>query len=192
MADFAYIRSHLAGAWEVMNGRDSGLRRLDLSADGFWRSFLVLLLILPLVGIATIGQRVIGAEVGATMQPVSGAYISWTVFGAVVDWLSFPLVFGVLARPLGLSRTFVAFIVARNWSALITAGIAAAVYLIYALRLLPAETAPYAILLVLIVTLRFSYKVARVALDAPVSVALPVVVLDLLLSVLVQALLGGV
>lgn len=191
MIDISYIRANLAGAWAVMLGREEGLSRLDLTADGFWRSFAVILLILPFVVVTMLGEHIIVSAVGAALPPMEGADFAWAFLVMLADWIAFPVILAILARPLGLAQNYGRFVIARNWSAFITAALAAVLYSIYIAGIVPAGTAPYAILGLLIVSLRFAYKVAKIGLGVPPAVALPVVLVDFLLSLLIQGSLGG-
>ena len=51
-----YIGENLAGAWAVMRGRREGLARLDLSIEGFWRSFAAIVLLIPFAFLAWLSQ----------------------------------------------------------------------------------------------------------------------------------------
>ena len=186
-----YIRANVSGAWAVMNGQSEGLGRLDLSIEGFWRSFGVIILILPLIVIAMFGERSIVAHVQAEVPPLTGGRIAYNLAVIVFDWLAFPTVFAVLARVLGLSHRYGRFIIARNWATLVTAAIATPVYLLHLAGVLPPTVVPLVLLIVLGVSLRFAYLIARIALDVPVSLALPIVLVDFLLSILIQGLLGS-
>ena len=50
----AYLRDNLAGAWQVMLGRSQGLNRLDISLDGFWRSFAAITLLIPFTSMSLV------------------------------------------------------------------------------------------------------------------------------------------
>lgn len=189
MIDAAEIRNHLAGAWALMNNRADGLKLLDTSVDGFWRSFGAILLIIPFAIVAVIGERtLIPTE---HVQPLSGAVFARHALLLVTDWVAFPLVFAALARPLGLGRNYVPFIVARNWAAVITTAIASMAYGMIVTGIVPAGGAPLLLVFVLGLALRFSYCIARTTLGVPPGVAIPIVVLDLLLSLMLEGIFGG-
>jgi hypothetical protein len=204
---FRYIRDSLAGAFEVMLGRPEGLNRLDTSIDGFWRSFGAIVFIVPFALLALISQQPLLTEAGSPpeiatesgpspspeaepvpAEPLTGADVALDGIALLVDWFAFPLFFAVLARPFGLASHYVPFIVARNWASVIIGAMVAVVHVLHLLGMLPTAAMPYALLVAIAVSLRFSYVIARTALFVSVAVALPIVILDLLLSLTIWSL----
>jgi hypothetical protein len=183
-----YLRDSLAGAWTIMRGRREGLARLDLSIEGFWRSFGAIVLLIPFAALALLSQqRMVEAAGDGVDAPggLAGGGIGVEAVAFLADWVLFPLVFAVLARPLGLGARYVPFIVARNWAAVILAAMLAVVHAVHVLGIVPTALAPYLLIAALAVALRFSYVVAKTALDVPIGVALGAVVLDFLISLMV-------
>lgn len=117
------IQSYLAAAWDLMRGRPDALRRLDLSADGFWNSFLAIPLAAPpllLIWIAATNNLMAHDSVTHTR----GGIILSNVLVDLVGW-TFPLVaLGVVARWMGVADRFVAYVVASNWGSVIIAWLA--------------------------------------------------------------------
>ncbi len=113
-------------SWRVMKGEAEALQQFDLSADGFWRSFLVIFLLLPFYFLSLISEQSLMLEINlergqeAAEIATGGAllYIGKTL-SLFVDWVTFPLVLAVLAGSIGLKRTYGPYIVVRNWSTLI-------------------------------------------------------------------------
>ena len=178
------LASNLAGAWAIMRGRADGLTRLDLSLEGFWRSFAAIVLLAPFAVLALISQQRLAAAAGE--DPATGG-LGLEAVALLVDWLAFPLVFAILARPLGVGGRYVPFIVARNWASVIIAAMVAVVHGAHVLALVPSQFAPVLLFVAVAVALRFSYVIARTTLGVPVAVAIPIVVLDLLISLTVWA-----
>ena len=168
-----------------MRGRPEGLNRLDLSIEGFWRSFAAIGLVIPFAALGFISQARLAASAGeGSVEPVGGGFGAEAV-ALIADWLTFPLVFAVLARALGLGARYVPFIVARNWASVIIAALVSVIHAAHLVGLLPPALASFALLVAVAVALRFSYVIARTALAAPLSVALPIVMLDFLISLTV-------
>ncbi len=182
MSLFGNLGDNLAGAWLVMRGRAEGLSRLDLSLEGFWRSFAAILLIVPFAILGLISQReLVPEDVGAPAD----AGIGLEAVALLGDWLTFPLVFAVIARPLGLTARYVPFIVARNWASVLITAMVSFVHAGHVVGLLPSEFASLLLFVAVAIALRFSYVIARTTLAVPMSVALPIVLLDLLISLTV-------
>jgi hypothetical protein len=182
MNAFAKLSDNLAGAWQVMLGRAEGLNRLDLSIEGFWRSFAAIALIAPLAALGFISQAKLAESVADQSVEVAGGGFAPEVAALLADWVTFPLVFAVIAGPLGVGARYVPFIVARNWGAVIIAALVSIIHAAHIVGLLPSALTSFLLLAAVAVALRFSYVIARTALAAPVTVALPVVLLDFLIS----------
>lgn len=180
MKAFADLGENIAGAWMVMRGRPEGLNRLDLSLEGFWRSFAVIVLVAPFALLGLISQSRLVEEPGSAMLPGDGFGLE--VLALLADWFTFPILFAAMAKPLGLGARYVPFIVARNWASLVVAALISVIHAAHVLGLLPAPMASLLLLAAIPVALHFSYMVARTSLGIPVAVALPIVILDFLIS----------
>ena len=188
MGGLTAVRDNLAGALEVMLGRPEGLNRLDTSLDGFWRSFGAVVLVAPFALLSLLSQQPLAVEAGRPPAPLTGARLALYGIALLVDWFAFPLVFALLARPFGLGSRYVPFIVARNWASVIIGAMVAVVHVLHLLGVLPTVLLPYALLVAIAVSLRFSYVIARTTLLVSMAMALPIVILDLLLSLTIWSL----
>jgi hypothetical protein len=177
MNPIAYVRDNLIGAWHLMFGRPEGLNRLDITLEGFWRSFGAFALILPLFLLANIGF-------GAMLpEEVGNDWLDWVgVLIQGVDWVAFPIVFALIAPRIGLASRYVPFITARNWGAVIVAALYAAGGLPGLLVPVPLIAAAALNVICVAINLRLSYLLARTALVVGPSTAIPVVAMDFLLS----------
>ena len=187
-----YIRDNLAGALEIMLGRPEGLARLDLSLEGFWRSFAAFVLVLPFALLALVSQGRLAAlderRKSCGRRPRSRRRAGdrfWSTGSP------FRCVFALIARPLGLGPRYVPFIVARNWAAVAIGAMMAAIHAAFLIGLLPAQVTVYVLIAFIAVALRFSYVIARIALDVSMRTALPIVVADFLLSLTIWSALDG-
>jgi len=183
----SYIIENLVGAWNVMLGRAEGLNRIDVSLEGFWRSFAAVALIAPFALIILISQRKLSVAAGDALDPLTGGVIAGEGLVLLVDWFTFPLIFALLAGLFGLGSRYVPFIVTRNWASLIIAAGVAVVHALHVIGLLPSSVAPFVMLIALAVALRFSYVIARVALAVSAGLALPIVALDFIVSLMIWA-----
>lgn len=182
MGGFAAIRENLAGAWQLMLGRPEGLNRLDTSLEGFWRSFAAVVLIVPFALLAFQSQGLLAAEAGASVQPATGSGLALQGIALLADWFAFPIVFAAIAKPFGLGSRYVPFIVARNWASVIMTAMIGAAHALHLVGAMSAVVTPFVLIVVFVVTLRFAYVIARIALAVSMGMALPIVMLDLLIS----------
>lgn len=83
---------------------------LDLSADGFLRSFWAPVLALPLNLLVT--------QVWAKAQGGAPASLSGTAISHLFDAAVYPAVLALLARPTGIAQGYGAFVILANWAGL--------------------------------------------------------------------------
>jgi hypothetical protein len=181
----ATIRDNLTGAWQILLGRPEGLSRLDTTIDGFWRSFAAVVLVAPFAFLSLIGPMPAGPEGGEVVETVTGSGLALYAVALLTDWITFPLIFAMIAPAFGLGARYVPFIVARNWASVIIGAIVALVHVPRILGFLPLNATPYLVLAALAVALRLSYVLARTTLGVSVALALPIVILDFLVSLMV-------
>ena len=179
MGPFTNLPANLSGAWDVMNGRTEGLRKFDLTIDGFWASFGAIGLILPVALIALASERVILPAVGGEAVALTGGYVVLRLIAVIVDWLVFPAILALLARPMGIATRYVPYIVARNWAAVLVAAMFAVPHLFHALGVLPTGMLSFILLILFGIAVWFAYIIVRTAMQVPPVLAIPIVVLEL-------------
>ena len=121
-------------------------------------------------------------EAGQSLGAATSGDIVAQALALLVDWVTFPLVFALLARPLGLGARYVPFIVTRNWAAVIAYAIVSVVSVLHILGVLPSVLAALLMYAAIAIYLRFFYVIVRTTLAVPMSVALPIVIVDFLIS----------
>ncbi len=184
------VRS-LSAAWDLFVDRPGAMRGFDLSVDGFWRSFGAVVLVAPSYVLAVLAERRIAIETGLSDQSGASFFVQ-NVLGLGIDWVALPLVLALLAQPLGIARHYPEFVVARNWGAVIAAVPFGAIGLLILVGLLGGELANLLMLASLFVVLRYTYLIARRALDASLGFAIGIVVFDFVLSLMIALTLDGI
>ncbi|ADZ72066.1 hypothetical protein [Polymorphum gilvum] len=187
MVGIAETLRAIEASWALFRGRADAMRGFDLSIGGFWRSFSVVILLVPPLIVTSLAERrliLIEAGVDSGFFPEQAFWQAQVVvFG--LDWILYPFVMAVLAAPLGLSRTYVPFVVARNWTSLLATVPFVIPALLYMAGLIPSGILVLLSIAALAVVAHYRYRVTRISLQASVSVCIGVVVLDLLLSLLI-------
>lgn len=183
----AEISRSVTGVWQAFLGRPDADRYFDTSYAGFWRSFQVIAVIAPLYAIVFVSAyHAIQADEPAVA--IAQADYFWLKAATVaLDWVALPIVLALTARFLGISRTYAAFVVVRNWSAL---PVAALLAVIAGLDLVSAELAPllgWIQLLTIAAAIRLMYVIARRFLEVDFTLAVAVVVFDFALSIFISA-----
>lgn len=182
------ILRSLTGAWHLFLDRADALRYFDVSIDGFWRSFGAIALVAPSYFLIALAERarILADPVNAGFD--SGIFLVNKVVSIGIDWIAFPILFAFIAGPLGFSRSYSAFVVARNWGAVLAVLPFAATALLFLLGIISDGLASFLSLATLIIVIRYSYLIARRALGAEIGVAVAVILSDFALSLSILAL----
>jgi hypothetical protein len=186
------VRS-LTGAWRLLLDRSDALRFFDVSVDGFWRSFGAILLVLPAFILVVLSDR---ARI--LTDAVAGSGFDATTFlvnrglWLLLNWIALPVVLALVAQPLGVTRTYAAYVVARNWCAVLTVAPFGLVALLSLAGLLGDDIASVISLVVIVVVVRFDYLIARRALGADIGLAVGVVLADLAIGLAIGVVVDSV
>lgn len=170
------ITRNLAGAWQVMNGRPAGLAQLDSSIEGFWRSFGAIVLSAPVLVLVLLSQDRIALDLeesSGSILPVPVQMVVW-----LVEWVLFPILLAIVARPIGVARHYVPFIVARNWASVLIMAAYIIPLLAYLAGIVPARGLLFIQFIILVGSGYFFFRIARTALMAPPGMAVAIVVAD--------------
>lgn len=116
MLDADYVQAHLSAAWRIMaTAKGDALPGMDISAEGFWRSFWSILLALPPMLLSWVAAAPDFSE--------EGSALSLTVLRlGVADlaaWLLPIAGLAMVARTVGMGRSFAAYVIATNWGSAI-------------------------------------------------------------------------
>ncbi|MEO8669040.1 MAG: hypothetical protein ABI399_11025 [Bauldia sp.] len=186
MIDPAEIRRSMEAAWLLFLNRADAMRRFDVSVEGCWRSFQAILLIIPIYALTVIvEERRLLTD--AVAEP--DFFGSWFVIGRgvalAVDWVAFPILLALAAPVLGVARSYPAYVVARNWAAVLASLPFGAVALLTIVGLLSNEVGAVLSLIAIGVVLRYNFVVARRALGVGIGLAIALVAADFVLSLLI-------
>ncbi len=182
------IRAALDGSWLLLRNRAEGMAFFDQSVQGFWRSFAVIFLLIPfflLSGQASKEFFFLENLYHPDAFP-NGPYWFAQVVGLVVDWVTLPVLLALLAVPIGISQRYVPFIVTRNWTSLLSSVPYTITCILFLLGIIPPGIAVLLSITCTLVVLWYRFLVTRIALQASTSLAIGVVVLDVVLTLLIS------
>jgi hypothetical protein len=187
------ISRSTGAAVALFRGDPQGLRMLDVSHDGFWRSFQVFFILLPFIGVMILSERsYVLARVPFSEETFpSEWFVLSRLFGFAIDWIAFPVVLAFLARPLGLERRYVPLVVALNWAALVAAVPAVVPHLLQLLGLISEEMTALLQVVALGIVLRYQYMVTRIATGVTIGFAIGLVALNFILTVIVSVIISS-
>ena len=176
----------LYGAYRLARRDPRGLGFFEDSVPAFWRSFAAAVIIAPLYALFLIVAFTSeGTAIGGVRYGVVQA-ISY-----VIGWTAFPLAAFYVCQLLDCEHRFVRYIVAYNWSAVLWNPPQILIALLAVSGAVSAGTGQFLSLMALLLILIYTWFIARTALDVGGIAAVGVVMVDLVLSVLVQALSDG-
>ncbi|MFW5832674.1 MAG: hypothetical protein ACOCYE_01080 [Pseudomonadota bacterium] len=176
------IRRAIGGAIDLLKDDPRGMDAFDLSLPGFVRSFVAVLLVLPVYALVLVVQdRQLGPGVDAT--PVTVRLV-----GYLLQWAAFVCTAVVLAKVLRREAYFVAYVIAANWASVVQIVIVLVVVLLT--TLVPPVLTGLALVLMVVGLLVYDYRVVRIAFAAPGFDGMAVVAIQFMVTLLVQRLVA--
>lgn len=184
----AEIFRGLNAAWRIALFDPAAMRHFDLSERGFWRSFWAFALCLPFLLLSsrlfwfTAPPEQVGDQSFAMLLIVQVGIFA-------LSWGGFLLLMVPVAQLLGLGSQYVPYVIAWNWSqALLHLVMIPPTAVVILLDDASSAATASLGMFALILSVSYSWLVARVALAVGGLLATAVVLLELLVVVLLQAL----
>jgi len=176
----------VSGVWRLAHFDPQGMKFVDRTMDGFWKSFFSAVIVLPgYVALMALGRNSWPAEIAAAplWRVVTIEGIAY-----VISWVAFPLAMIVIADLLDRREHYIGFIVAANWSAVVQIAVFLPAAAIYA-----AVGNSFALLLYILVwsgLFVYAWFIARTAMDINNLAATGIVGLSFVLDVLIEGIIG--
>jgi hypothetical protein len=149
------------GAWGLLRRDPAAPAAFNATPEGFWRSFFAAVVLFPL----QMAYYAYASEDGAD-QVAGGTRWSIDIIFYVMAWTAWPLAAFYLTRLFQCGDRFLGYIVAYNWSQLLSAPFLIGINLL-ARAWFPAEDADTIYLTVLAGVLLYEYTIARQMLAIP-------------------------
>ncbi len=193
MVSPAELRSYLTGIAMLAKNDPRGFDRLDLTADGFWRSFAAIFYALPAFLVSWISYRQAYVDATDGTETGLGFFAALAVID-LVNWIVPVVLVGLVAGTLGIAADYGRWVIATNW---LSVPVAYALALPVALGLLLPGFEPVGVLVSLVFfgfAIALVYRVSRFSLSGNGTVAfaivLGIVVLSFMLTGALQNALG--
>lgn len=171
------ILSSLYGAWRLAIRDPGGMRWLNLSAAGFWRSFFAIVLVLPLV--------VVVQSLPAADPDMATPSLATLLAETLAAWVIRPFLLLGLTLVLRRGNRFPALMIAWNWVSVPETALFSLVVLVI---FIAPGLAGILLVLSIAAILAIDYFVTRTALDIPGGAAFAVVMAMFLASLVLQLL----
>jgi len=174
----------LYGALRMARFDADGMQFFDQTPTGFWRSFFAAVVVSPLyLGLVLVRYDL----AGYTATPMA-RYLTVEIVAYIIAWVAFPVVMDRVVQIIDRDRHYIRFIVAYNWSSVLQNAVYLPVILFGTIGVMTADNANGIAFVALIWVLVYSWFVTRTALDVKAPMAAVIVLVDLMLSVVVNSL----
>lgn len=185
------VARSLRGSWHLMTRGAEALPELDLTREGFWRSFLAFALMLPAtIAILAAVRLMAGLQNNAGLFTAPALVLS-VVAALALTILAVPALLIALRPRLAQTPRFTSFVIAWNWAGIVSASLMAVPAAIFAIGWAPPMLAVVQALFFAAIVLRLRYCVARAVFGPEArSIALPLVAASLVLDYGVSRLFG--
>jgi hypothetical protein len=165
------VTRSLRASWRLLRADAAALPDLDLSRDGFWRSYLALVLTLPaMIPVLAAERTLAGLSNSGGLFDAPGL-IAAVVTAEILAIIAVPALLVALVPPLLHAPRFTGFIIAWNWSGIVSAGLMAVPATVFALGWSNPGIATIQCLGFATIVLRLRYCVARAAFGSESGVA---------------------
>jgi hypothetical protein len=184
------VARSLKGSWRLLRQESEAIAELDLSRDGFWRSFLAFALMLPATVAVLAALRLalgLSNQSGLFSQP---ELVAAVITAQVASVLAIPALLIAIAPQLARTPRFTGFVIAWNWAGVVSAGLMAVPAAVFAMGWSYPALATLQALAFAAVVLRLRHGVAKAAFGAESRLAMPVVLASALADYAVLRLIG--
>lgn len=191
MIDFDYGFYHIERVWRIVRGNEAALDEMDISSDGFWRSFAAIIWALPALYFAWVFDAR-----DLIIQGVELTMVRIVIYSAIIElvlWFVPVLLFAFVLKPFGLAQRYSHLIIARNW---LSVPIVYAYVVIMLLGFLLGDAAPLllASFIFFLAAIWIQIRVTRVSLGCEIPLASALVIGEFIILLMImfylQSMLG--
>ncbi|MDA1099404.1 MAG: hypothetical protein O2967_10520 [Proteobacteria bacterium] len=183
-------RRSIHGAWRIARLDPDALAYFNVTADGFWRSFSALILVMPVyIGFLILSHsQQSGPELPAGPVNSMAWHVAVKVVAFVASWLIFPLIMVAISRLLDLTQNYAQYIIVWNWSNVLEMAVTLPAVMLFLSGALPGQSAAMILMAAHITLLFYGYLVVRTGLLCKPVTGIGIVVFNFLLSLLFNGL----
>jgi hypothetical protein len=174
----------LWGAWRLARLDRGGLACFEATTEGARRSFWAAALVAPFYAVMV--------AAGYPAHRAGGwRFVLAESIAYVVTWVAYPVVAEWLSRRLGCRDRFEGYLAAYNWSMVVQHAVVLPIGILAMLGALPSGAAEGLWLIAFLLILVYLFFIARTALAVLPTTAAGLVMLDVLLSALIDGIAAG-
>jgi hypothetical protein len=178
----------MRGCWRLLWRDPSAFEDFNLTVEGFWRSFAMVVPVLVLAYPLFISDHRFGLELANSGESPPDLRLGRNYFYLLLGMAIWPLVAAVLARLLGVGQNYVRYMIVYNWMAVPTLALSVIPHLFHLMTgaaLLPLILAQGIFIFLLYV----SWFVAKTGLQTTALIALAFLLADFALTYGLDALI---
>jgi len=165
------VTRSLRASWRLLSADATALPDLDLSREGFWRSYLALVLTIPAMIPVLAAERSLAGLSNAGGLFDAPGLLAAVATAELLAILAVPALLIALAPTLLSAPRLTSFIIAWNWTGILSAGLMAVPAAVFALGWSNPGIATIQCIGFASIVLRLRYCVARAAFGAGSGVA---------------------
>lgn len=175
------VSRSIYGAWRLARFDANGVSFFDNTTEAFWRSFWAAAIVLPLYAVLMIIRN---TGVTIAVGPVYAFFVH--TIGYAIGWLVFPFAMYYIAVLTDRQQWYCRYIAAYNWAVVLQVTLLLIVSSLAATGLLSPGIGLIMSMIVIAAVLIYQGFIAQVALQATLPGAIGIVLLDFLLSLMVD------
>jgi hypothetical protein len=172
----------LYGAYKIARLDPNASQYFNISATGFYRSFVALILALPFF--------LIENSIDYKKIETATAFVPFLIILGIalaVSWLTYLFAAGIITRLMGIFQKFTVFVIVYNWSQLALIVVWLPISII-STGFLGAELSTVASLVFIVATYVYLWRVLKITLEIPGSLAAGFAFLEFIIAILTQIL----
>lgn len=177
----AETAASLDGLRRILRQDPTGFDRFTATVDGFWNSFVVAFVTLPFYLLQG-GVYYMNADLAA--GPVR--FLAMSLATYALGWLAFPVLMVTVTQAVGRWENYLRYMVAYNWFQLVVAALLLPLSLLQLTGIAPDGLIALLFLLVTTAFLLYGWFIALHGLRVGGAVAAGIVILDLILSLVIN------
>jgi len=182
MIPAAEVARSLYGAYRLARFDPRGGDFFNKTEDGFWRSFFAAVIVAPIYGVFLLARYATGDVSAPAFR-----FITIEIIAYVISWILYPVLMATVARYLDRENRYMEYIIAYNWAGVLQNALFLPIAMLQMTGGPAAEATKLLSLIALGYILAYVWFISRTVLHIPALTAAGLVILDMMLSVLLNA-----
>lgn len=190
MPSFAEALRAIEGSVAIARRDPDASRFFDLSADAFWRSFGVVIFLVPLYFIVSAAETRMLVEMQDRLSVAPPGYWDLLISNLVtlgIEWFAYPIAILFIAPLFAVGQRVSPYIIVYNWSSLTISLVMLPNFVLYMIGVFPIAMAVLVNFGLVLAVVWYRFLLAREVLAAPMGTAIGFVALDVVLSLFISS-----